>query len=197
MKKLLNPNLNTKQVTVLDDISSGEEPESDTMNIKSKGKTVAKASSSHPVKAKGSLQSVKESSQPKPKLSTIFLELRNELLQQQQEEKVEVLNVKDIEWEDELILKEAGILEHPNIPDVSIDLLNEDAEIFKKLDIPWIPDDEQDPTTGKPFDSNKENLQKTIKQYKQQMNYMQEINDGLMMEYIRLREDLQDINEHF
>ena len=53
------------------------------MNIKSKGKTVAKASSSHPAKEKGSSQSVKESSHPEPKLSTIFLELRNELLQQQ------------------------------------------------------------------------------------------------------------------
>ena len=51
--------------------------------------------------------------------------------------------------------------------------------------------------TERSFDSDKENLQKTIKQYKQQMNYMQEINDGLMMEYIRLREDLQDANEYF
>ena len=67
----------------------------------------------------------------------------------------------------------------------------------KKLDIPWIPDDEQDPTTGKPFDSDKENLQKTIKQYKQQMNYMQGVNDGLMMSNRRLREDLQDVNDHF
>ena len=56
MKKLLNPKLNSKQVTVLKDISSGEEPEFDTMNIKSKGKTVAKASSSHPAKVKGSSQ---------------------------------------------------------------------------------------------------------------------------------------------
>jgi len=46
------------------------------------------------------------------------------------------------------------------------------------------------------FDSDKENLQKTIKQYKQQMNYMQEINEGLMMANIRLREDLQDVNDH-
>ena len=29
------------------------------------------------------------------------------------------------------------------------------------------------------------------------MNYMQEINEGLMMANIRLREDLQDVNEHF
>ena len=29
------------------------------------------------------------------------------------------------------------------------------------------------------------------------MNYMQEINEGLMMANRRLREDLQDVNEHF
>ena len=46
---------------------------------------------------------------------------------------------------------------------ISTDLLGEDIDIFKKLDIPWTPDDEQDNTTGKPFDSDKENLQKTIK----------------------------------
>ena len=40
-------------------------------------------------------------------------------------------------------------------------------------------------------------MQKTIKQYKQQMNYMQEVNDGLMMANRRLREYLQDVNEHF
>jgi len=80
MKKLLNPKLNSKQVTVLNHISSGEEPEFDMMNIKSKGKTVAKASSSHPAKVKGSSQSVKELSQPGSKLSAIFLEIRNELL---------------------------------------------------------------------------------------------------------------------
>ena len=83
MKKLLNPKLNSKQVTVLKDISSGEELEFDTMNIKSKGKTVAKASSSHPAKVKGSSQSVKELRQPESELFAIFLEIRNELLKQQ------------------------------------------------------------------------------------------------------------------
>ena len=60
-----------------------------------------------------------------------------------------------------------------------------------------MPSYEQEIMTERSFDSDKENLQKTIKQYKQQMNYMQEINDGLMMENRRLREDLQDVNEHF
>ena len=113
------------------------------------------------------------------------------------QKQAEESHVEDLEWEDELILKEAGILEDPNIPDISTDLLNKDADMFKKFDIPWRPSYEQEIMTERSFDSDKENLQKTIKQYKQQMNYMQEINEGLMMANRRLREDLQDVNEHF
>ena len=57
MKKFLNPRLNTKEVTILDDISSDEKPEIDKMSIKRKKTTAAKTSSFHPAKAKRSLQS--------------------------------------------------------------------------------------------------------------------------------------------
>ena len=136
------------------------------MNIKIKGKMVAKVSSSHPAKVKGSSQSVKELSQPEPKLSAIFLEIRNELLKQQQEERAEVPHVEDQEWEDEdeLILREAGILEDPKIPNISTDLLNKYADMFKMFDIPWMPSYEQEIMTERSFDSDKENLHKTIKQ---------------------------------
>ena len=136
-KKLMNPKLNIQEVTVLDDASSNEESEIGKMNIKRKEKAVAKASSSLPVKTTRSSQSVKELGQPEPKLSTMFFEIKNELLEKQQ-------------------AKEA----------VSTNLLDEYAEIFKKVYIPWIPNDEQDTTTGRPFDSDRENMQKTIKQYK-------------------------------
>ena len=76
-------------------------------------------------------------------------------------------------------------------------MLNKDADIFKRFDIPVMSSYEEEIMTERSFDSDKENLQKTIKQYKQQMNYMQEINEGLMMANRRLREDLQDVNEHF
>ena len=55
MKKLLNPRLNTKEVTVLDDDSSDEKP----------------------------LKIVKESSLTDTKLSVVFLELRGELLKEE------------------------------------------------------------------------------------------------------------------
>ena len=51
--------------------------------------------------------------------------------------------------------------------------------------------------TKKVIDTDKENLQKTVRQYRQQMTYMQDVNDGLMMANRRLREDLQDVNDHF
>ena len=83
------------------------------------------------------------------------------------------------------------------MPDISINLLEEDANIFRKLNIPWMPSDAQETITGRPFDSERENLQKTIKQYRHQMDYMQEVNDGLILENRRVREDFQEVNEHF
>ena len=197
LKKLLNPKLNTKEVTVLDDISPDEEPEIDKMSIKRKKKAVAKTSSFHPAKAKRSLQSVEDSNITQTKLSTVFLELRAELLKQQQEEETEVLYVEGQSLKDEATPKETYTQENPSIPDISTDLLDEDADIFKKLKIPWMPSDAQETIAGKPFDSDKENLQRTIKQYRHQMDYMQEVNDGLIMANRRLREDLQEVNEHY
>ena len=53
-------------------------------------------------------------------------------------------------------------------------------------------------TTGnKAFDSEKENLQRSVKQYKYQVEYMQEMNDGLVMENRILREDLEEVNNHY
>ena len=47
--------------------------------------------------------------------------------------------------------------------EISIDLLDKDADIFRKLDIPWMPSDAQETTTGKVIDSDGENMQKAIK----------------------------------
>ena len=77
---------------------------------------------------------------------------------------------------------------------VSSEMLPEDEDIFRKLDIPWLPSEIQDTTTGKDFDSDMENLQRTIKQYRHQMDYMQETNDGMILENRRLMEDLQELN---
>ena len=118
-------------------------------------------------------------------------------MKQQQEEETEVPYVEDQKLKDEAIPKETDTQENPGIPHISINLLEEDADIFRKLNIPWMPSDAQETITGRPFDSERENLQKTIKQYRHQMDYMQEVNDGMILENRRLREDLQEVNEHY
>ena len=67
MKKLLNPKLNTAEVTMIDTSSLEENLES------SKGKS----------KGKKPLKTVKESSLTQTKLSAVFLELREEMLKEQ------------------------------------------------------------------------------------------------------------------
>ena len=98
---------------------------------------------------------------------------------------------------DENALDKTDTQEIPSVPSVSTRLLQEDEDIFRKLDIPWLPSEIHDTTTGKAFDSEKQNMQKTIKQYKHQMDYMQEVNDGLILANRRLREDLQEVNDHY
>ena len=40
-------------------------------------------------------------------------------------------------------------------------------------------------------------MQRALKQYKYQMEYLQETNDGLILANRRLREDLQEVNDHY
>ena len=58
MKKLLNPSLNTKEVTVLDDVSSDEKPKIDKVSSKRKKEAVVRSSALHRAKEKRSLQLV-------------------------------------------------------------------------------------------------------------------------------------------
>ena len=73
MKKLLNPKLNKEEVTMIDTSSSEEKLES------SEGKS----------KGKKPLKTVEESSLTETKLSAVFLELRGEMLKEQQKEEME------------------------------------------------------------------------------------------------------------
>ena len=65
------------------------------------------------------------------------------------------------------------------------------------MNIPWRPNEMQTIAGNKTFDSEKENLQRRVKQYKYQVEYMQETNDGLVMANRRLREDLDEVNNHY
>ena len=70
MEKLLNPKLNTEEVTVLDSSCSDEKLES------SKGNS----------KGKKPLNTEEESSLTETKLSAMFLEIRGKLLREQQKD---------------------------------------------------------------------------------------------------------------
>ena len=69
--------------------------------------------------------------------------------------------------------------------------------IFRKIDIPWLSDKTSTLQEGMCIDSETENLQKTMKQYKYQIDFITETNEGLIMTNRRLREDLDDINTHY
>ena len=114
-------------------------------------------------------------------------------MKQHQEEKAKVSPVENQEWEeeDELILREAGILKDPSIP-TDFAYLS-----IKESNIPEIPSFEQECMTGRSVDIDKESLQKSIPQYKQQMKYLQDVNDGLMKVNRGLIEELQDVHNHF
>ena len=110
-------------------------------------------------------------------MSEIVLEIKNELLRQQQKEKFKLCPVESQEWEeeDEQILREAGILEDPGVSVDYIDLL------MKEEIIPEIPS------------SDKENTQ----QYKKHMKHLQQVNDGLLRVNKGLVGELLDVKSHF
>ena len=87
--------------------------------------------------------------------------------------------------------------EQQEIPVTFTELMKEDEEIYKKLKISWTPEWMQPISESKCIDSEKENLQRSIKQYKHQIEYMHETNDGLLTVNRRLREDLEEVNSHY
>ena len=87
--------------------------------------------------------------------------------------------------------------EQSEIPITLTEHMEEDEEIFRKLKIPWIPEGTQPVLEGKYMDSENENLQRSIKQYKNQIEYLHESNEGLVTANRRLREDLEEVNSHY
>ena len=73
----------------------------------------------------------------------------------------------------------------------------EDDLIFKKIDIAWLSDKTSTLQGGMYIDLETENLKKTVKQYKYQIGFLSETNDGLFMTNRIPREDLDDINTHY
>ena len=131
------------------------------------------------------------------KISDIFMEIRNEMVQEQQQKDVKSSCVEKREIVEEEVHCNTETEEHPEIPVTSTELMKEDEEIYKKLKIPWTREGMQTISGDKCIDSEKENLQRSIKQYKYQVEYIHETNDGLITANRRHREDLEEVNSHY
>ena len=88
--------------------------------------------------------------------------------------------------------------ESPGVPITMIEQQQEDdEEILKKLKIPWMPEGLSSTSEGKCIYSENENRQRSIKQYKYQIEFLHETNEGLVVANKILREDLEEINNHY
>ena len=135
MKKLLNPKLNKEIVTVIDDSSSKEKLNDDKDD--SKGKR--------------SIESKRESVLTNTKISDIFLEVRSQMLQEQQEGEIKsAYSEKNVMVEKEVPCKVESE-EHLGFPGTPTELLQEDEEIYRRLNIPWLPNEMQTITGNKPL----------------------------------------------
>ena len=106
------------------------------------------------------------------KISDIFLEIQNQMLQVQQQSEVKSSCLEKKEMVEEKVPCKAESEEHLGFPGTSIELMEEDEEIYRRLNIPWIPNEMQTTAGDKCIDSEKENLQRTIKQCKYQIEYI-------------------------
>ena len=90
-------------------------------------------------------------------------------------------------------------VESPNVPVVTevFRYEEDDEEIFKKLNVPWLSEGTSSFQEGKCIDFENENLQKSVMQYKYQIEFLEEKNEGLVMENKILREDIEEINSHY
>ena len=67
--------------------------------------------------------------------------------------------------------------ESPGVPVIMTEQHQEDdEEIFKKLKIPWRPEGLSSASEGKCIDSENENLQRRIKKYRYQIDFLHETN---------------------
>ena len=88
------------------------------------------------------------------------------MLQEPREGKIEVSHSEKKLIIDENVPSEVENKENLIFPETPTELLPEDEEIYKRLNIPWIPNEMQTTAGNKAFDSEKENLQRSVKQYK-------------------------------
>ena len=104
------------------------------------------------------MESKRESGLTEIKLSDIFLEIRSQMLQEQQEGEIKASHSEKKVMVEENVPCEAETEENLSFPETPTELLLEDEEIYRRLNIPSLPKKMQSTTGNKEFDLEKENL---------------------------------------
>ena len=125
------------------------------------------------------------------KISKIFMEVREKMILEQHQNDLKSSCIEKGEVAVKSVKCRIEAEEYSEIPMTLTEHMEEDEEIFRKLKIPWIPEGVQSVLEGKYMDSENENLQRSIKQYKHQIEYLHESNEGLVTANKRLKEYLE------
>ena len=128
MKKLLNPKLVEKKITVIEDFSSQEVLEDN----EDQNKKVMK----------GKKQIVSENKPvfTETKISEIFKEVRKKMILDQHQNDLKSSCVEKGEIAEQSVQCSINVKEYSEIPMTLTEHMEEDEEIFKKLKIPWMPE---------------------------------------------------------
>ena len=97
------------------------------------------------------------------KISDIFLEVRSQMLQEKQEVEIKSSYSEKKMMVEEKVPCKAESEEHLGFPVTRTELLQEDEEIYRRLNIPWLPNEMQTSAGNKSFDSEK---RKSSEKYK-------------------------------
>ena len=84
------------------------------------------------------------------------------MLQEHQEGEIKASHSEKKVMVEENVPCEAETEENLSFPETPTKLLPEDEEIYNILNIPWLPNEMQSTSGNKAFDSEKENLQRTV-----------------------------------
>ena len=122
------------------------------------------------------------------------MEIQNQMIQEQQQSDVKSSCMEKREIIEEEVHCNVEVEEHTDISMTFTELLKEDEEIYKKLKIAWTPEGMQPILEGKCIDSEKENMQRSIKQQKHKIEYLHETNEGLVTTNKILIDDLECAN---
>ena len=173
LKKLLNPKLAQEKITVIEDSSSQEELEED------------EGLDAKEMEGKKQITLKDKSALTETKISKLLKEVRKKVaLDHHQDDLMKQHSVMTTFCAEEEQIAEPlaqcsfEVNESPRVPVTMTEKQEEDKEIFKKLKIPWMPEGMPSTSKRQCIDSNNENLQRSIKHYEYQIEFLHETNEA-------------------